>query len=104
MFNGLNIPLVPDTGQLPKMIADMGVSSNFINNCNIMLVVFYVYFFFTGLLCIMGKLLAKPTLLKYAIRALKQGMLTLVLFNCFNFSFSAGVHWKYSNPTDDYHV
>jgi hypothetical protein len=31
---------------------------------------------------------------------MKQGFVTLVLFNIFNISFSAGVHWKYASPTD----
>lgn len=31
-------------------------------------------------------------------------MITLVLFNCFNFAFSAGVHWKHSSKTDDLHA
>lgn len=26
---------------------------------------------------------------------LKEGFITLVMFNIFNISFSAGVHWKY---------
>lgn len=30
-------------------------------------------------------------------------MLTLVLFNCFNLSFSAGIHWKYAQPTEQYY-
>ncbi len=38
---------------------------------------------------------------KVSLRLLKQGFMTLVLFNIFNISFSAGVHFKYSNPEDD---
>lgn len=32
---------------------------------------------------------------------MKQGLITLVLFNIFNFAFSAGVHWKYASPADE---
>lgn len=28
-------------------------------------------------------------------------MLTLILFNSFNVSFSSAVHWKYADPTDN---
>lgn len=37
---------------------------------------------------------------KLSLRLLKQGFLTLVLFNAFNISFSAGVHWKFAEPSD----
>ena len=32
---------------------------------------------------------------------LKEGFLTLILFNIFNISFSAGLHWKYAESTSD---
>jgi hypothetical protein len=38
------------------------------------------------------------------LRLLKQGFITLVLFNIFNISFSAGVHLKYASPTDDGYI
>jgi hypothetical protein len=34
---------------------------------------------------------------KLAKRLLKQGFITLVLFNVFNIAFSAGVNWKFSD-------
>jgi hypothetical protein len=46
------------------------------------------------------KIIQNDKLKKLALRLLKQGFITLVLFNIFNISFSAGVHWKYANPTD----
>jgi hypothetical protein len=36
---------------------------------------------------------------KLAKRLLKQGFITLVLFNVFNIAFSAGVNWKFSDPS-----
>ncbi len=35
---------------------------------------------------------------------MKQGFITLIIFNIFNISFSAGVHWKYANPNDDGYI
>jgi hypothetical protein len=35
---------------------------------------------------------------------MKQGFITFVIFNIFNISFSAGVHWKYANPNDDRYI
>jgi len=31
---------------------------------------------------------------------LKQGAITLVIFNSYNIAFSTGIHWKYSGNTD----
>ena len=36
---------------------------------------------------------------KFAKRLLKQGFITLVLFNVFNIAFSAGVNWKFSDSS-----
>jgi hypothetical protein len=41
-----------------------------------------------------------PTLHKYSKRVLKEVLLTLILFNCFNFAYSAGIHFAYA-PSDD---
>jgi hypothetical protein len=38
------------------------------------------------------------------LKLLKQGFITLVLFNIFNISFSAGVHFKYASPSDDGYI
>lgn len=38
------------------------------------------------------------------MRLLKQGFITLVLFNIFNIAYSAGVHWKYAVPTDEGYI
>lgn len=34
------------------------------------------------------------------LNLLKQGFITILLFNAFNISFSAGVHIKYANKDD----
>ncbi len=41
-----------------------------------------------------------PSLHKFAKRMLKEVLLTLILFNCFNFGYSAGIHFNYA-PKDD---
>ncbi len=35
---------------------------------------------------------------------LKQGFITLILFNCFNIAFSAGVHLKYTDHWDPNYI
>ena len=80
----------------------MKFSSNFINNCNIMLFIFLLFFIVSAACCIILSYSKKITLQKRASTAyniFKQGMITLILFNLFNFSFSAGVHMKYAQQS-----
>jgi hypothetical protein len=49
---------------------------------------------------ITSKIIRNEKLKKLSLRLLKQGFITLVLFNVFNISFSAGIHWKYASPED----
>ena len=46
---------------------------------------------------LIAKKIQNEKLRKVSLRLLKQGFITLVLFNIFNISFSAGVHFKYAN-------
>jgi hypothetical protein len=47
---------------------------------------------------LIAKKIQNGKLIKVSMRLLKQGFMTLVLFNIFNIAFSAGVHFKYANP------
>ena len=73
----------------------MGVSSSFINNFNIML--FFTFLFFLASLSIYLIAIklnsAKGTYVGLVL--LKQGVLTLAIFNVFNLSFSMALHLKY---------
>jgi hypothetical protein len=44
--------------------------------------------------------LRDPKIQNYSSLILRQVLVTLILFNCFNISFSAGIHWKYAKTTD----
>jgi hypothetical protein len=78
----------------------MGVAGTFLNNCNVMLIVLFGEFVIAFILYIVAKVAINNRLQKLSLRLMKQGFVTLVLFNIFNISFSAGVHWKYASPTD----
>lgn len=47
---------------------------------------------------LISRLMIWPKIQTYSIQFLKQGLITLILFNSFNLSFSAGVHWRYATP------
>jgi hypothetical protein len=53
---------------------------------------------------IISKIIRNDKLKKLSLRLLKQGFITLVLFNIFNISFSAGLHWKYASPEDNNYI
>ena len=89
---------------MPENYSKMGVAGTFINNCNVMLFLLFGEFVVALILYIISKFARKEKLEKLALRLLKQGFVTLVLFNIFNISFSAGVHWKYAVPTDDGYI
>jgi hypothetical protein len=68
------------------------------NNCNIMLCFLLGKLMISITLFLIAKKIQNGKLMKVSMRLLKQGFMTLVLFNIFNIAFSAGVHFKYANP------
>lgn len=78
----------------------MNISSNFINNCNIMLFLLFAQVIVCASVYVVAKLANSKKIISYSMYFLKQGVITLILFNCFNISFSAGVHWKYASSND----
>ena len=101
MLNGLNIQHHDENGQLPETISNLAISSSFINNFNIMYLLF-LGVVAIGVTCFVLSLAFKAKKLKKAgIFILKEVMITFLLFNCFNIAFSAGMHWRYASPEDD---
>jgi hypothetical protein len=41
-----------------------------------------------------------PCLWSFSRRVIKEVLLTLVLFNCFNFAYSAKLHFTHASPDD----
>lgn len=44
-----------------------------------------------------------PTLYKIGKRMFKEVLLTLIMFNCFNIAYSAGIHFTYNTPDQPLH-
>lgn len=63
---------------------------------NIMLILLYVWFIVFSVLYLISvhKMISKYQ--QTILNILKQGGITLILFNTFNIAFSSGIHWKYS--------
>lgn len=106
-LNGLNINMnSTGTGAVPQRVQAIGYSSNFISNCNIMLLVLIIEGAIGVGLYIVVRLAknASITLYRIASKLLKEVLLTLVLFNCFNLAFSAGLHFVYAEKDDPLYV
>ena len=99
-LNGYNVPLFEESNDsVSNSVKEINVTSEFLNNCNIMIFIMFGVLVVGGVLFIVGKILALSTLSKtYQISnlLLKQILITIVMFSLLNFSFSAGAHWQYS--------
>lgn len=78
----------------------MGLLSNFVNNCNIMLLLMFVFILVFGGAVVLSKLVNNSVLKLYSVKIFKQGLITFVMFNCFNITYSAGTHIKYAQQSD----
>ena len=45
-----------------------------------------------------------PLLYSISRRVFKEVVLTLILFNCYNFAYSVGLHFYYASPDDPLYV
>ena len=79
----------------------MQVSSLFLNNMNIMLILTVILLLISLVLIGLGAYHKNSTCKSFGKRLLKEGIITFVLFSTFNLSFSAGIHWKY-NKNEEY--
>lgn len=52
----------------------------------------------TIIMYFISKILLNPKFQDIAKKFMKQGFVTFLMFNIFNISYSAGLHWKYADP------
>lgn len=95
IFNGLNIPFITEPDQ-PPAFQLLNFSTNILNNCNIMFFVMIGELVISLFLYLISKLTLIHKLNRLSLHMLKQGFITILLFNIFNLSFSAGAHLKFS--------
>jgi hypothetical protein len=87
----------------PERVKSIGYSSNFLRNCNLMFLITVGLMLFSFSLFIVMKLCkgCAPACYLFMSRLAKELLLTLILFNCFNFAYSAGIHYRYASTDDD---
>lgn len=94
--NGYNPEILNKNQDLPDKIDLIEYDSLFLNNCGFMLGILVLELIIAGIFYAIG--LAIPVFLTISKRLLKEGFLTLILFNSFNFAYGSGVHFRYANP------
>lgn len=82
----------------PSRVDNIGYQSNFLRNCNIMLAVIGLILCIAFILYLLSYCCKNcaPKLHLFAKRMMKEVLLTAILFNCFNFGYSAGIHFSYA--------
>ena len=99
-MNGLNLAFFDEEIQLPLMTQELGVSAAFLNNCNLMVLLMFCVGVVGLVLYQFGQLLGLDKCKYAGTLLLKQGLLTLMIFNALNLAFSAGIHWKYASEEE----
>ena len=71
-----------------------------------MLLVVYAIMAGSFILFLLSYLFKKCSLTLYSIskRIFKEVLLTLILFNCFNFAYSSGLHFAYADRSDSLYL
>lgn len=84
---------------LPEGIQYIGQYSYFLNNFDVMFFAMLAFLSVASMLYLVSKLMEIARLNYFAICLLKQGLLTFVIFNILNMSFSMGTFIKYATKT-----
>lgn len=84
---------------MPDSISSLGIKALFLNNCNVMLALIWGEVIVAGILYFSSNLIKNyakkfSKISKYLI---KEGLLTLMMFNCFNIAFGVGIHFEYAD-------
>jgi len=103
-INGFNADLLSERDDaLPNQVSALGIKALFLNNCNVMLLVIVTEILVAGALFGISHLVSSvstklSSISKYLI---KEGLLTLMMFNAFNIAFGVGVHFQYADRSND---
>jgi hypothetical protein len=98
-LNGYSQPIAGSTHKdLPRRVKGINHYPSFLDNFNVMFLLMFLELFVGAVIYVFTKItdLSTKTLSKIANRLLKEVFLTLVLFNCFNISYSFAIYYRYS--------
>ncbi len=90
----------------PERLNSIGYRANFLRNCNAMLILVVSIIFVSIVLYLITYFFktCAQTLHSISKRLIKEVLLTLILFNCLNFAYSAGIHFRYATSDDSLYL
>ncbi len=106
-INGFNPTIFNEADEiLPDPVSSIGIKSLFLNNCNVMLALILLELAVAGVMFAVAHLVESvsnkvSTVAKHLI---KEGLLTLMMFNAFNIAFGVGNHFHYAESSNDSYV
>ena len=98
--NGFNPRILAQLDEvLPDQIAALGLDALFLNNCSVMFFLIVAEVIVAGVLYALAKLVSSCSakLASVAKYLIKEGLLTLMMFNAFNIAFGVGLHFNYAD-------
>jgi hypothetical protein len=98
-MNGFNPNIASEGSSSPDQVAALGVKTLFLNNCSVMLFLVVAEAVTAGVLYALSHLMktASAKLSSVSKYLIKEGLLTLMMFNAFNIAFGVGVHFEYAD-------
>ena len=89
---------------MPEQLKEMEMYSSFVNNFNIMELLMIAELVVAVTVIVVSVIIQSKKGKKVGLRLLKEGFLTLILFNSLNIGYSAGIHWEYADPSSDLYI
>lgn len=101
-INGFNADWLTENQQLPDQVSALGIKALFLNNCNVMLLLILIEVLTAGVLFGLSHLMSSVSqkLSSISKHLIKEGLLTLMMFNAFNIAFGVGIHFQYADKND----
>jgi hypothetical protein len=102
--NGFNPRILAQLDeQLPDQIAALGLDALFLNNCSVMFFLIVAEVIVAGILYAIALLVSSfsTKLASVAKYLIKEGLLTLMMFNAFNIAFGVALHFNYADKSSD---
>lgn len=82
---------------MPNRVTAIKYDSEFVNNCNVMLVLMVGSLITGCVILAIGKASKSPKIASIAKFLLTEVNISLVYFNAFNISYSLGLHYAYAD-------
>ncbi len=102
--NGYNPRILTHVDEvLPDQISALGLEALFLNNCSVMFFLIVAEVILAAFLFVLAQFIScfSTKLSSFAKYLIKEGLLTLMMFNAFNIAFGVALHFNYAEKSSD---